>query len=114
MGKNVTSWEAFRLAETAYAAGFKFRRGKLLRSNKAIVLVRFLLPLSGTCYTRCERAVAERNASWERRPQQIISRGTFHEWPDAERPIHLCALAPTGSGQPETRRRKWRDMAEWT
>src|SRR6266705_3937673 len=52
--------------------------------------VTLLLPLSRTCYTRGARAVAERNASWERRPQQFISRGTFHEWPDAERAIHFC------------------------
>src|SRR5712692_9445191 len=40
------------------------------------------------------RAVAERNAAWERRPQQIISRGTFHEWPETLRAIHPCARRP--------------------
>lgn len=33
--------------------------------------------LSGTCYTRSAKAVADSNAFWERPPQHIISRGTF-------------------------------------
>jgi hypothetical protein len=40
------------------------------------------------------RAVAERNASWERRPQQIFSRGTFRECPETKRAFHLCARPP--------------------
>src|SRR5439155_15939604 len=50
-----------------------------------------LPPLSGTCYTRRAKAVADSNAAWERPPQRIISRGIRHQWPEAVRAIHLCA-----------------------
>ena len=53
-----------------------------------------LLPLSGACYNRRVRIAAERDALWERRPQQVIFLRTHYEWPKAKRAIHFCARRP--------------------
>src|SRR5258705_13873481 len=53
-----------------------------------------LLPLSRACYNRRVRIAAERDALWERRPQQVIFRRTHYEWPKAKRAIRFCARRP--------------------
>src|SRR5712664_1599797 len=68
-----------------------------------------LLPLSRACYNRRVRIAAERDALWERRPQQVIFRRTHYEWPKASAPLFLRASAALRP--PETRREVWRDTA---
>ncbi len=53
-----------------------------------------LLLLSEACYNRRVRIAAERDALWERRPQQIIFLRIYHVWPNAKRAIHCCARRP--------------------
>src|SRR5690349_7392124 len=53
------------------------------------------------------------HACWKRPPHHIISRGTFQEWPEAVRAIHLCARCPL-CALSETRRAVWLDTPEST
>src|SRR6266481_4539550 len=98
MGRNVTSWVS---GPESPASGYPLPASE--KNRTAEFPLKFdpsrcqrglLLPLSGTCYTRGAKAVAERNAFWERRPQLIISRGTIHEWPEAVLATRLCACWP--------------------
>src|SRR5216684_1256463 len=124
MGRNVTSWVPYsRLLVVLGAAPGNAPSAPSRRFSgdeppdwreSATPEHSLLVALSVTCYTRGARAVAERNATRERRPQKIISLGTFHEWPEAVRASFLArgGLRP-GRGA-LTRRAVWLDMAEST
>src|SRR5713101_8237808 len=80
VGKNVTS--------RVVHSGIRNYGKSLLHSSAEHVSSRghsLLLPLSRACYNRRVRIAAERDALWERRPQQIIFRRTHYEWPKAKR-----------------------------
>jgi hypothetical protein len=58
-----------------------------------------LLPrLSRSCYNQREKPLPNRTHFWVRRPLQIISLRTNHQWPDAEPHPSVRAPAPTGPG----------------
>src|ERR1700674_3794230 len=101
MRSSFTSWDAcrnIRRHETSRAsecAGSSIRKTEILKSRSfqnfrpspdkiRIRKHSLLLPLSGACYNCRVRVGAERDAFWERRPRQIISLGTYHEWPDGK------------------------------
>src|SRR5260370_39646542 len=76
--------------------------------------VTLLMPLSGTCYTRGARAVAERNAflgtapaavHFPRNFSRVAGRRARHSF------LHALAMASAGSRPSQPRREVWPDMA---
>src|SRR5216683_1485383 len=98
VGKNVTS--------RVVHSGIRNYGKSLLHSSAEHVSSRghsLLLPLSRACYNRRVRIAAERDALWERRPQQIIFRRTHYEWPKAKRAIISARVGRFAAARNEER-----------
>src|SRR5712672_1524367 len=128
MPSSFMSWDACRnirhhgTSRESECADCSIRKTKILKSSSfqnftpspdkiRIRKHSFLLPLSGACYN-CRVRVGQNGTRFGNGARsKIISLRTYHEWPDGERAIHLCAPAPARSRPLETRREAWLDTA---